>query len=337
MPKLSVSLMTSAAHNRFIQLLQAGSASQAQRVRQVTGVGQPPSWVAGGGPAQGAGARSAGAGQVGSAGGAGAGATTGQASSGSAVSSMGGMLAGMRSASKIPGGRPEGDSWEVQVNAYIDHLCSKIGAAHEEWRRLAHLEGVLIQATMAIGGRVIGPDIGALLMASPPIATTATEPFTAPIARGLAATWRRFELSIRVPGLPWYPSFAAVHGPQAPPTPNMPTPLSALTSPGQLWVAGLKADMQGQLSVRRPYSDELFDAVATGVVEAFDDWLPRQHIVNVMGFGPVPSFSPPAATVGAVVAGTILPKSGHFLDNQLQHRPGSATPTQPSGKRPPGA
>ena len=49
-------------------------------------------------------------------------------------------------------------------------------------------------------------------------------------AQGISTNFAAWQNGVTVPGLPWYPTFAAVPGPVAPPTPNVPVPLVALAS-----------------------------------------------------------------------------------------------------------
>jgi hypothetical protein len=94
-------------------------------------------------------------------------------------------------------------------------------------------------------------------------------------------------------------------GPIAPPTPNVPIPLVALTqNPLLLYSSQLKSHMLAHYGGDNEWPNELFEAVASGLETAFRFWGPSQMVMNVMGTGPVPTFAPPYVPVGPVVGGT---------------------------------
>ena len=123
-----------------------------------------------------------------------------------------------------------------------------------------------------------------------------------------------FQRSFKVPGLPWYPSFAAFPGPMAPPTPNVPTPLVACThDAGRVSAPTLKDAMGRRLHTTDADATHFFDAVATGFSMAVTQWLPAQPVTNVLGKGPVPTFAPPYVPVGPVVMGDNIATPGHLM------------------------
>ncbi len=109
-----------------------------------------------------------------------------------------------------------------------------------------------------------------------------------------------------VPGLPWYPSFAAFPSREAPPTPNVPCPVMALGKPANFVTASaLKSRMVSKLQSAEPqWAAELFDAIAFAFERCFQPWLASTIVTNVLGSGPVPTFAPPYVPIGPVVGGT---------------------------------
>src|SRR5256885_9020147 len=50
------------------------------------------------------------------------------------------------------------------------------------------------------------------------------------VAKGVSKCFKDWQGQVMVPGLPWYPAFAAFPGPMAPPMPNVPMPLITCVS-----------------------------------------------------------------------------------------------------------
>lgn len=121
-----------------------------------------------------------------------------------------------------------------------------------------------------------------------------------------------------VPGLPWYPAFAAWPGPYAPPMPNVPTPLISCPSSKmtKITVASeLKKSIYGNLPspMKNSAIEAFVDAISTQLATHFLIWLASQKIINVLGKGPVPSFAPPYVPVGPVVMGDNIATPGHLI------------------------
>ncbi|HSR42323.1 MAG TPA: hypothetical protein VLL48_09130 [Longimicrobiales bacterium] len=197
----------------------------------------------------------------------------------------------------------------------IEPICRAIRSGHDQWRQQARFEGVVINGPQASGGRLVGPPLGPLIRNA--LRThgsgDALERFGWAVAAALGDAWGRFTTSARVPALPWYPSFAAVPAAQAPPTPNVPTPLSACTfDRSPLEPIRLLEAMKREFGARDPSSGPLFEAVARAFVTAVDLWLPAQMVANVIGQGPVPSHAPPYVPTGPVLMGTVVPSGSHL-------------------------
>lgn len=192
-----------------------------------------------------------------------------------------------------------------QFNDYIDGICSAICDAWSQWQTAATMVGVMITGPVASMGQVVGIPWLPLIMASGPKTTPAELKYTTTIANVLNTAWLAYTATIKVPGLPWYPAFAAVPSPVAPPMPNVPVPVVALT---QVTVPVSKAILKGQMIAMHAdptaqHSVELFDAVADAFEKCFQLWQTTTMVTNVLGTGPVPTFAPPVVPVGPVLGG----------------------------------
>jgi hypothetical protein len=211
---------------------------------------------------------------------------------------------------------PVGAKPSREYSNYIIAICRAIAAAHEHWRQAASLTGLQINGVTATGGRFTGPSLADVINTRGPLQGLSglAMPYTRAIGDGLAACWNEWQQSVRVPGLAWYPSFAAVPSPYAPPVANVPTALSKLTwSPLALTPDHLKLNIKRRLARPGPASEELFTSVATGFSKAAALWMAMQIVTGVVGRGPVPTFSPPYVPVGPVVGGDNIGAPAHLL------------------------
>lgn len=188
---------------------------------------------------------------------------------------------------------------------YIDGICSAICSAWSQWQSMAAMTGVMIMGPTASVGQVVGPPLMPLIMASAPKATPMELKFSNAIATAISNGWMTYTATIKIPSLPWYPAFAAFPGPIAPPMPNIPAPVIALT---QVTVAVsksvLKAQMIGLLGdPLAKHHVELFDSVADAFEKCFQIWQGTTMVTNVLGTGPIPTFAPPVVPMGPVVGG----------------------------------
>lgn len=190
--------------------------------------------------------------------------------------------------------------------SFIDGICSAICSAWSQWQAAATMVGVMVNAVTATGGQVVGPPLGPLILASGPKATPSELKYTTAIANAIDQGWLSYTSSIKVPGLPWYPAFAAFPGPMAPPMPNVPVPVAALTQvtvPISTMV--LKQSMVGLLAdPPAPHHAELLESIADAFEKCFMQWQVMTMVTNVLGMGPIPTFAPPVVPVGPVVMGT---------------------------------
>jgi hypothetical protein len=124
-----------------------------------------------------------------------------------------------------------------------------------------------------------------------------------------------------VPGLPWYPAFAAFPLASAPPMPNIPMPLITCPSammPSMSVFKQLQSAMIDALDGGIKDKDEdkqyeaIFETIAFPIATNFLLWLVSQQIMNVLGKGPVPPYAPPYVPVGPVVGGDNIAAPGHI-------------------------
>jgi hypothetical protein len=198
------------------------------------------------------------------------------------------------------------DLYSVLFNGIID----AIEFGFNQYRQTAGLVDVQIQAVTAKGGRLQGPAMDGLIARAPSVFGWVgwNAMVRDAVAKGMDHQWSALARSVTVPGLPWYPAFAAFPAPMAPPTPNIPTPFIALPHDALATsVQNLKTAMCSALHGSMAYSTEVFDSIATALQVPLQMWKTFQMVALVMGTGPIPTFAPPYVPVGPVVGGTILP------------------------------
>ena len=202
-----------------------------------------------------------------------------------------------------------------ECEKFMETMFDAITSAHDVWRPAAYFIGIKINGPVAMGGPLQGPELGSMIT---PFTATVTgikgnaAKYAKAISKGVGLAWSAFMAGVFVPGLPWYPSFAAVPGPRAPLMPNVPTPLAACArgSVSALSTSNLVTYMNMSLGEPGDFSTELFESIAAGLSLGFTVWVGGQVIMNVMGTGPVPTFAPPYVPVGPVSGGEALPTPG---------------------------
>lgn len=202
---------------------------------------------------------------------------------------------------------------KTKLMNYLSGITKAIAKAFASWQSTAILTGVQIVAVTANGGKLSGPPLEELIKGFAP---AGHDVLNNAIAAGVHNQMKKFEQGVKVPGLPWYPAFAAFPGPQAPPTPNVPTPLLTIAVAAS---AAWKSDqvkgaiVQKLPSAKPPGAEQVAKAVAAGVETAVMMWLGTTMVTNVMGRGPIPTFAPPYVPVGPVVGGVGLMVSGGLV------------------------
>jgi hypothetical protein len=196
---------------------------------------------------------------------------------------------------------------------FIDKTCEAICSTWSNWQSMATMSGVVVNAVTASLGVIAGPPWTPLILKDGAKANPSELKYTQVIANVLGTAWQTYTATIKVPGMPWYPLFAMVTSPVAPPTANVPTPIAALTQvTAALMPMTLKNQMVAQLGdPKAMYHKELFEAICDAFDKMFKAWQLSTMVTNVMGTGPVPTFAPPYVPGGPVVGGVAtMPPGG---------------------------
>lgn len=202
----------------------------------------------------------------------------------------------------------------AKIGSFIDTTCSAICQAWSTWQSAATMVGIVIAGPTATGGQIVGPPWTPLILASGAKSSPMEMKYTNVIAQVIGTAWLTFTATVKVTGMPWYPAFAAVPSPVAPPAPNIPCPFAALTQvPVSISANVLKMQMVAQLAdPQAPFHQELFEAIADAFEKSYNLWKVSTMVTNVLGTGPVPTFAPPYVPVGPVVGGVGTMTPGGF-------------------------
>lgn len=219
---------------------------------------------------------------------------------------------GMSTAVPVPQAAP-GSGGGTQAVAAV---TSAFTVALNTWKGTAVFSGISVNGVAALGtpGCLIGPPLAPLMIARFNTLGADERAIATAAALGIGSNFAAWQNGVTVPGLPWYPAFAAVPGPAAPPTPNVPTPFITLVSSGMAGMtdtATLQASMAAAASASiRERAKTAFAAIAPIVILQFQTKVLMTHVKGVLGSGPVPSFSPPYVPVGPVVGGKAFSPPG---------------------------
>lgn len=204
-------------------------------------------------------------------------------------------------------------NWVSLLNAVGDAVRHGV----EGWKSQARVSGITINAAVATGGRVDGPELLPLMRQSPRVIALQGQPraIVEAFIAGVSDGWGAWQRSLSVPGLRWYPAFAAFPGPTAPPMPNIPTPIVALAQdPRPLAAPNLAAAIRGRLgpNVSLPGAEAALARFAEALSGAVTAWVALGQVMLVMGKGHIPTFAPPYVPVGPVVMGDNVSTPGNF-------------------------
>jgi len=208
---------------------------------------------------------------------------------------------------------PSGTTAPIRADWPVWLAAAKQGTqvAVTQWASQARLTGVLVNGPTATGGHLSGPDLGG------PIRNAMREagmPDNAAwhFGQGVNAAWKSWADTVKVPGLPWYPAFAALPSPLAPPTPNVPSPVRALAQDlGKMSPGAIAGQIKGALGSAREWPGaSAIDGWASGFSAAFMHWTTSCMVRRVMGTGVIPTFAPPYVPVGPVVNGNANQEAG---------------------------
>ena len=118
---------------------------------------------------------------------------------------------------------------------FHDAMLDAVGFAHNMWKLQAKFQNLQVMAVSAIGTPGVPRRAGAGVAHQEradgaPRITGNKAKYRDAVAKGVSKCFKDWQGQVMVPGLPWYPAFAAFPGPMAPPMPNIPTPLIACPS-----------------------------------------------------------------------------------------------------------
>lgn len=202
----------------------------------------------------------------------------------------------------------------AKIGKFIDDTMSAIASAWGQWQSLSTMVGIVIAGPTASGGQIVGPPMTPLILASAPKNTPNEAKYSQVIASVIGMSWMTFTATVKVPGLPLYPAFAAMPSPIAPPAPNVPIPFAALTQvPTSISSSVMKMQMVSQLGdPQAPFHKELFEAITDSFEKTYTLWKVSCMVTNMLGTGPVPTFAPPYVPLGPVVGGVATMPPGGF-------------------------
>lgn len=209
---------------------------------------------------------------------------------------------------------------------FHDAMCDAVGFSHNMWKLQAKFKDLQVMAVSAIGapGCLDGPELESNIKNAPMCASFSGNmaKHRDAVAKGVSKCFKDWQGQVMVPGLPWYPAFAAFPGPMAPPMPNVPMPLIACPSAMMTKICmpdDMAKAMDDALDGGMKDKDKdkqyksLHKAIATTLSLAFLMWLPQQQVMLVLGKGPIPTFAPPYVPVGPVVGGDNIAAPGHLM------------------------
>ena len=228
-----------------------------------------------------------------------------------------------------PGYKPHQESCDKIGNNFKDFHDAMLDAvqySHNMWKLQAKFKDLKVMSVSAIGspGCLDGPELESNIKNAPMVASFDgnMKKHRDAVAKGVSKCFKDWQGQVTVPGLPWYPAFAAFPLASAPPMPNIPMPLitcvsSKMTSiimPDDMTKAmddALDSKMKDEDPDKQYHA--LHDAIATVLSLAFLIWLVSQQVMLVLGKGPVPSYAPPFVPVGPVVGGDNIAAPGHLI------------------------
>jgi hypothetical protein len=209
---------------------------------------------------------------------------------------------------------------------FHDAMCDAVQYSHQMWKLQAKFKDLKVMAVSAIGapGCLDGPELESNIKNAPMVASFSgnMKKHRDAVATGVSKCFKKWQDKVMVPGLPWYPLFAAFPSPMAPPMPNIPVPLimcpsammTEIIMPSSM-TSAMDDALDSGLKDKDPDKQyhALHDAIATTLSLAFMLWMASQMVMLVLGKGPVPSFAPPFVPVGPVVGGDNIATPGHLM------------------------
>jgi hypothetical protein len=194
-----------------------------------------------------------------------------------------------------------------KVGAFMDGINAAIAGAWGQWQTMASMVGFIVAGPVVSLGQIVGPPFGPLILANgAPMSSPMEMKWTNAIANAINVGWLAFTASVKSPGLPFYPAYAAVPTPVAPPMPNLPVPFAMLTQvPTPISTDALKGLMIANLAdPTAPFNKELFESVAFAFEQAYNIWKISTMVTNVMA---IATGGTPITPIPAVGTATMIP------------------------------
>jgi hypothetical protein len=185
--------------------------------------------------------------------------------------------------------------------------CSAICGAWGQWQTMCAASGFVVTGPVVTVGMFMGPPMGELMFANgAPMSTPNQMKYTNVISSVIGQQWEAYIMSLKCPGLPFYPAYAALPTPVAPPMPNIPFPIMQFVGATPLVQATtLKPLMIAQLGdPQAPFMSQLFESIATGFEQCFTIWQTSTLVTNVMA---IATGGTPISPLPAVGTATMPP------------------------------
>lgn len=188
----------------------------------------------------------------------------------------------------------------AKYGEFIDKTCSAICSAWANWQSLATFAGFVVAGPLVTVGQLVGPPLQPLILESAPKATSMQLRYSNVIATVISTAWLAFTATVKSPGLPFYPAYAAVPLPVAPPMPNVPASFAAFVQvPVSISASVMKAQMVAMLAdPQAPFAPQLFDAISTAFEQCYNTWKGTTMVTNVMAIATGGTPITPAPAVG---------------------------------------
>jgi len=191
-----------------------------------------------------------------------------------------------------------------KIGKFIDDTCSAICSAWGQWQSLASFSGFMVAGPVVTIGILIGPPLQPLILAGgAPMSTPNEMKFTNVISQVISNQWMAFCQTIKCPGLPFYPAYAALPTPVAPPMPNVPFPIGQFVQAAPLVGTDLlKTMMIAQLAdPNAPFASQLFESIANAFEQCYNMWKLSTLVTNVMAVATGGTPISPLPAVGTAV------------------------------------
>jgi len=194
-----------------------------------------------------------------------------------------------------------------QWPGWIGSAKKSIRAGIPQWVNMVKLKDGVVNGATVTDGSLTGPSLLPMLTPSlmaDGVPNSVINGLMGPVAEAVTF-WAS---SVRVPNLPWYPTFVAVPAPVAPPTKSPATPLATLIQMKTfVEPAMLTLTVRARLAkeAETPEAQAAIKEFCNWFYVGFSAWLATATIKEVMGTGPVPTFNPAANIFsGPVIKGS---------------------------------